>query len=244
MTDSPWEHRIQGWPGVAGGFVGRSQRPPGGRLMHCPRYAAALADIGLPDGPIVEAQQVHEAEVALVTERDLGSPPAPVTRIPGVDGLITELPGVALAIYVADCLAIYLHHRARPAIGLAHAGWRGLAADIPGVLLRGALRAFGGEPADLRIALSPCIGPCCFEVGEEVARVFEHISGVVDRSHPRPHVDLSGVAMAQLLAAGVWPEHIEVMPGCTRCEPERLASHRWDPERCGRNVALLALTPS
>ena len=90
------------------------------------------------------------------------------------------------------------------------------------------------------MALSPCIRACCFKVGEEVAVAFDGIPGVVDRSRPRPHVDMIAVVRRQLARAGVAEESIEVMAGCTRCEPERFASYRWDPERCGRNVALIA----
>lgn len=237
-----WEQRIEDWSGATGGFVGRSQRPEGGRLIASAKYAAALAEMGLPDGPIVEAQQVHGSRVAVIGAETLGPERPVAARIEGADALLTDLPGVVLAIYVADCLAVFLHHRARPGVGIAHAGWRGLAADIPGEMVRAALREWGGAAADLSCALSPCIEVCCFEVGEEVAEMFAQVPGAVDRSHERPHVDLRRVARARLEAVGVPPKQISDMSGCTRCEPERFASYRWDPERCGRNVALLALS--
>ncbi|MCD6361709.1 MAG: polyphenol oxidase family protein [Armatimonadetes bacterium] len=241
MRQSPWEYRIEGWPGVVGGFVGRTRRPAPERPADAPKFASALEDMGLPEGPLVEAQQVHGARVAVIDASTFAGRPAPVRRLEGVDGLLTDLPGQALAIYVADCLAVFMYHRARPGIGIAHAGWRGLAGDIPGEMVSTALRVWGGAPEDLSFALSPCIEMCCFEVGEEVAEVFDDIPGAVDRSGRRPHVDLRRVATARLVAAGVPAERIENLPGCTRCEPERFASYRWDPERCGRNIALLAL---
>lgn len=224
-----WEYELD-WPDVRGGFVGRSLREDRDGVL-----GRALEAMGGPR-TLVEAQQVHGGRVAVVGEGALrdGS-----VNIAGVDGFVTDAPGAALAIYVADCLAIFLSHEVAPAVGLAHAGWRGLAEDMPGTLVRAALEAFGGTPADLRVALSPCIRRCCFEVGEEVAGRFEAIPGAVDRSRERPHVDMIAVATAQLRAAGVPPERIEVMEGCTRCDPERFASYRWDPERCGRNVALI-----
>ena len=241
MRERPWEHGIDDWPGVTGGFVGRSQRPAGGRLIACEKYASALAEMGMPNGPIVEAQQVHGARLAMVVPAMLGEDRPQAACIEGVDALLTEVPGVALAIYVADCLAILMHHRERPGIGIAHAGWRGLEADIPGVMVRAALDAWGGAPGDMSFALSPCIEVCCFEVGEEVAAVFEEIPGAVDRSRRHPHVDLRRVARARLGSAGVASEQVFDLPGCTRCDPRRFASYRWDPERCGRNIALLAL---
>jgi hypothetical protein len=112
---------------------------------------------------------------------------------------------------------------------------------MPGALVRTALAAFGGKPTDLRAALSPCIRQCCFEVGEEVAEQFDAYEGAVDRSREKPHVDMVAVARAQLLQAGMAEARIEVMDGCTRCDPERFASYRWHPEHCGRNVALIGL---
>ncbi len=234
---SPWEHKLT-WPGVVGGFVGRSRRPRGAEDDTPDVLAAALAEMG--DGrTLVEAEQVHGDEVAHVTA-ELVRGSDRVVEIGGVDGLVTELEDVTLAIYVADCLAIFLHDPGRRVVGLAHAGWRGLAADMPGALVRSALE-FGGRADNLRVTLSPCIRACCFEVGEEVAAVFEHIPGAVDRSRERPHVDMIEVARRQLVQAGVPTERVEVMEGCTRCEPERFASYRWDPRRCGRNVALIGL---
>ncbi len=241
-TAGAFEDGIDHWDGVVGGFVARCERPVGGRLGDSDRYRAALSQMGLADGPIVEAQQVHGAGVTVVDRYLVGDAPEPVTRIEGVDGLVTDLPDLALAIYVADCLAIFMYHRARPAIGIAHAGWRGLADDMPGQLVRAALSAYGGVPEDLQFALSPCIEACCFEVGEEVAAVFEETAGAVIRDGERPHVDLRVVARARLHAAGVRDAQITEMAGCTRCEPERFSSYRWDPERCGRNVALVALS--
>jgi len=225
-----WAHQLN-WAGAAGGFVGRTVRDDREVTM-----TAALQAMG-GERVLVEAEQVHGGEVARVTREMLGGA---TVEVRGVDGLVTGLPGVALAIYVADCLAIFLQHRPTDAIGLAHAGWRGLAADMPGSLVHAALEAFGGEVGEMRVALSPCIRACCFEVGEEVAAAFDGIPGAVDCSRERPHVDMIAVACWQLERAGVPQANVEVLAGCTRCEPQRFASYRWDPERCGRNVALIA----
>jgi len=224
-----WEYELN-WPDVRGGFVGRSLRRDREGVL-----GRALEAMGGPR-TLVEAQQVHGGEVAVVGEGALRDESVYIAE---VDGFVTDAPRAALAIYVADCLAIFLSHERAPVVGLAHAGWRGLAEDMPGNLVRTALGGFGGSSSDLRLALSPCIRRCCFEVGEEVAGRFEAIPGAVDRSRERPHVDMIAVATAHLRAAGVPPARIEVMDGCTRCDPERFASYRWDPDRCGRNVALI-----
>ncbi|HCA47779.1 MAG TPA: peptidoglycan editing factor PgeF [Armatimonadetes bacterium] len=226
-----WETQLD-WPRVVGGFIGRTTRSTRAETV-----AEAVRSMG-GTRIIVDARQVHGAEVAVVDDAALDRECVTIER---VDGFVTASPRAALVIYVADCLAIFLSHEGAPAVGLAHAGWRGLAADMPGVLVRTALEAFGGSPSDLRLALSPCIRDCCFEVGEEVAEQFDAISGAVDRSHAKPHLDMIAIATAQLREAGVPAERIEVMDGCTRCDPKRFASYRWDRERCGRNVAMIGL---
>jgi len=189
----------------------------------------------------VEAEQVHGNEVAIVTPATWAVPGGAV-QLAGVDALLTDRPGVLLTLYVADCLAIYLWHRGRPAVGLAHAGWRGLAAKVAGKFAQAALEAYGGGPEDLEVILSPCIGPCCFEVGEQVAKAFDEAPGAVDRARERPHVDLRRVALVQLEALGVRPERVTVCQQCTRCEADRFASYRAQGEDCGRNLALVGLT--
>ncbi|MFP4249304.1 MAG: polyphenol oxidase family protein [Armatimonadota bacterium] len=227
-----WEYELD-WPGVCGGFVGRAAPEVRDAALH-----DALGAMG-GERVLVEAQQVHRGDVAVIRAEALNDGNV---HIGGVDGFVTNGVRAALAIYVADCLGLFLSHEAAPAVGVAHAGWRGLAAGMPGALVRTALDAFGGSPEGMRVALSPCIRQCCFEVGEEVAEQFGAIRGAVDRSRSKPHVDMIAVATAQLREAGISPARIEVMEGCTRCEPRRFASYRWDPQRCGRNIALIGLS--
>lgn len=226
-----WLYELN-WPKVAGGFLGRTIR-----ATRAETIAAAVRSMG-GERTLVDAQQVHGGDVARIRAEDLRGDTVCIGR---VDGFVTDRAEAVLAIYVADCLAIFLSHEGASAVGLAHAGWRGLVADIPGTLVRTALEEFGGTAGDLRAALSPCIRRCCFEVGEEVAEQFDAIPGAVDRSCAKPHVDMIAVATAQLRDAGVPANRIEVMDGCTRCDPKRFASYRWDRERCGRNVALIGL---
>lgn len=239
-----WAFRIENRSDAVGGFVGKTRRPDQGRFDEASEMVEALKDMGAVAWPLVEAEQVHGSKVAIVTSETLRAAAAAdrPLRLAGIDGLLTDQRGVALAIYVADCLAVYLQHRARPAVGLAHAGWRGLAVGLAGKLARKALDAYGGSPQDLDLILSPCIGPCCFEVGEEVAAAFEEVPGAVGRSRELPHVDLRRVARAQLEAAGVPRGQVQMWPECTRCDPDRFASYRAEGEDCGTNVALIGLS--
>ncbi len=111
---------------------------------------------------VVHAHLVHGADVARVTQADNG------TWVEHVDGLITDQPGCVLSMNYADCAPIFLYDPRRRAIGLGHAGWRGTVADLPGAMVRAMTAEFGSDPADLIAAVGPCIGPCCYEVGDDV----------------------------------------------------------------------------
>ncbi len=111
---------------------------------------------------VVHAHLVHGATVARVTTAENG------TWVHHVDGLISDQPGCVLTMSFADCAPILLYDPVHRAIGLGHAGWKGAVADLPGALVRAMSQQFGSDPADLLAAVGPCIGPCCYEVGEIV----------------------------------------------------------------------------
>lgn len=193
-------------------------------------FAAAL---GHRDLPIARATQVHGARAVTVGE----APPRGEVRDAGeCDILATSLPGVALAVQTADCVPILL--AGGDAVGAAHAGWRGSALDVAGKAVA-ALGSLGAGPGDLRVWIGPSIGPCCYEVGGEVA---VHFGGNFLRapSGGRYRLDLAAVNRAQLVAAGVPPESISVHPACTRCGGEKYASYRRDGAAAGRMIAMIA----
>ena len=111
---------------------------------------------------VVHAHLVHGATVARVTTAENG------TWVHHVDGLVTDQPGCVLTMSFADCAPILLYDPVQRAIGLGHAGWKGAVADLPGALVRAMGEQFGSDPAHLLAAVGPCIGPCCYEVGEIV----------------------------------------------------------------------------
>ncbi|MFO7549425.1 MAG: polyphenol oxidase family protein [Acidimicrobiia bacterium] len=150
--------------------------------------------------------QVHGAGVVLASAAGDQGP---------ADAVFTQTPGLPLAVFTADCLGVVVE--AERGVGVAHAGWRGLAAGVIGELVR-AMHDAGIEP--LRAAVGPSIGACCYEVGPEVVAAFPgHIGHTTWGS---PSVDLWGVAAAQLEPIPVW------MAGrCTRHEPGCF-SHRAD----------------
>jgi purine-nucleoside/S-methyl-5'-thioadenosine phosphorylase / adenosine deaminase len=154
----------------------------------------------------------------------------PASRGERADGLWTDEPGLPILAMSADCLPLVLARTdgRGPAVGVLHAGWRGLLEGIAG----SGVEALGG--GDLAAAIGPGIGPCCYEVGEEVAAPFRERFGddvVRDR-----RLDLWTSAERALRAAGV--ERIHRVDRCTACEPETFFSHRRDRGRTGRQGVI------
>ena len=147
--------------------------------------------------------------------------------LPKVDGHTTTVKGTPLMVLVADCLPVALATPER--VVMLHCGWRGLAA---GIVERG-LELFEEPPRDV---LGPSIGPCCYEVGEEVLAEFSDLQGVASGRM----LSLSMVAQQKLLARGV--TKIDSFPLCTSCRPELFFSHRRDNGVTGRQAGLVWLT--
>jgi YfiH family protein len=201
-------------PGLAeAGFVGRRLTPDGKSPI---------------DGrPLVRLEQIHSATVTRADEPGV---------FPACDAVISAAPGLTLTVRTADCLPAVLVSSSH-GIALVHAGWRGLAAGI----LERATRGFP-DPAALTALLGPAIGPCCFEVGPEVAAAFPHALRRPPRS-AKAHVDLVGAARTRLAGAGVPEESIHASGICTRCHQHLLHSHRGSGGDRGRLVAFAAAEP-
>jgi YfiH family protein len=196
-----------------------------------------LASAGLDDSRLAWARQVHGSAVARVG-------PAGGRFPEGVDVLVTAAPGVGLSIFTADCIALSLCDESAGALSVAHAGWRGIARDVPGVAVA-AVRELGARPDRLRVTLSPAIGPCCYEVDEPVTSALAAAFPDLWRSWVTParprHVmlDLWSACEALLARAGVDPARIENPRLCTACRRDVFYSYRkGDP---GRLVTVAAL---
>ena len=180
-----------------------------------------------PDGATM-AWQRHGSTVARAQPRGIVTPG---TVYDHCDGLWSDEQGRAMLLLTADCLpiAIVRSDARRPAVTILHAGWRGLLAGI----VAAGVRTLGA--GGLSAAIGPAIGPCCYEVGEEVATPFRETFGddVVDRDG---RLDLWTAAERALRAAGV--EHVERFDLCTSCEPDRFFSHRRDHGRTGRQGVI------
>jgi YfiH family protein len=174
-------------------------------------------------------RQVHGDRVVPL---DAGGPPCEEA-----DAVTTAAPGVAACVSVADCVPVLLADPRSGAVAAVHAGWRGSLARIAARAVEALVRAHGARPEELLAAVGPSIGPCCYEVSEDLARQFREAFG--DAALPAPRrLDLWHANAAALAEAGV--RRADVLRRCTSCERERFFSHRRDRGRTGRQVGFVA----
>ena len=200
---------------------------------------AELLGIGMED--FVVTKQTHSDIVRPVDGSDRGYALVEGAS-PECDALVTNTPGVALVIYTADCTPILLWDPVTGAVGAAHAGWRGTAADIAGKTARAMEKAFGCDPGNIRAAIGPNIGPCCFETDADVPQAMVDALGEDAKDCIRPSGDKYYVNLKELNArflrrAGV--QHIEISTDCTHCQPDRFWSHRYTGGLRGSQGAII-----
>ena len=222
------------------------------------RFQSAL---GAVDLPLVTLKQIHSDVIHVFDS-------APSESCRG-DALLTNRPGLLLAVQTADCVPVLLVDPKKRAIAAIHAGWRGTLARIVAKTIGAMQMHFATRPRDLLAAIGPCIGPCCYEVGTEVATQF--LSQFPDASsyfdelrtgdepnplqwlnmappghQPPPKnvlLDLRKANRSQLLAAGLQPRNIHVVDLCTACRPDLLFSYRKQGPGTGRHLSAIALRP-
>lgn len=190
---------------------------------------------------LVLTHQTHTDRVLRVGSADRGRGLF-VPMEPECDALITNEPGVGLVVFTADCTPILLWDPVTGAVGAAHAGWRGTAAGIAAKTVAAMADSFGSNPAQLRAAIGPNIGPCCFETDADVPQAMKAALGSAVAPFIQPagakfHVDLKGLNRVWLQKAGV--THIDVSTDCTACQPNRFWSHRVAGSSRGSQAALI-----
>jgi YfiH family protein len=185
---------------------------------------ASLAAAAAFRGKVYRLRQVHSSSVVVVDDER----PQDIGRLEA-DALVTGRRGILLTVWVADCVPVLLADGRGRCAAAVHAGWRGLVGRIIPATLSVMISGFGIGSGDVAASIGPSIGPCCYEVGEDVAERLAASCGdpsVILRGEGRPAADLRAVARRQLLAASVDPAAIDVVEACTRCDGARLFSHR------------------
>ncbi len=198
-----------------------------------------LQALGIGDCPLVTLNQFHTDRVIIQGSRIAAEEPSG-------DALITDQPGIILAIQVADCAPILVIDRRNRVIAAVHAGWRGTAQRIVIKTLNTMKSHFGTMPADCRLAVGPTIDRCCYEVGKEVITLYKkNLPSWKDflflGSSDEGYLSLAKANIQQMREIGVAPEQILSADLCTSCHGELFFSHRGECGTTGRMMALVMM---
>jgi len=274
LASIPW--LVHGFSTRAGGvsraYGGKSLNlgftPEDSRRAVEQNRAAFLRELGAVrkghELPLVTVRQIHSDLIHCVPEM----PEAPLAG----DGLVTQTPGLLLAILTADCLPVILADTKRRAIGVFHAGWRGTVKRIAEKGVGEMQRWFGSRPRDIKAAIGPGVHGCCYSVGPEVrtqfesqfeygSKLFREVEEIdpVREKYPllfltarapghselpkKIFLDLVEANRRQLLAVGVPAKNISASPLCTSCHTDLLFSHRAEKGVTGRMMAVAGIRP-
>jgi YfiH family protein len=199
-------------------------------------HGFGMRDSVTPDD-IRTAKQIHSS-IVLDAEALAGGVSGAVDT-PRADALVSRRGGVRIGVKTADCVPVLLVDPVNRAVAAIHAGWRGSAANIVGAAIRQLTTKWGTRPENLRAAIGPSIGLCCYEVGPEVARQFETWLPELASLSGHAHLDLPAVNEWQLREAGV--TDIWKSGECTFCMADRFFSFRRERERAGRMMSFIGL---
>jgi YfiH family protein len=194
--------------------------------------------------------QTHTTNIRVVTDEDRGKGPDRARDYTDIDGLVTNVPGIILGTFHADCPPVYFIDPAKRAIGLSHSGWKGTKGKIAARTIEKMAENYGTDPKDLICAIGPSICGECYEIGSDVADEFATAfteNELIENGILIPYPDgkyrlyLWNAIKLTLIQAGVKEENIITTDICTRCNPQLLFSHRIHGENRGNLCAFLSL---
>jgi len=196
----------------------------------------------------MRVKQVHGNSVRILKKGAV--PDDAANARPDGDAVVSNHPGLALAVMVADCNPILVVDPKRKAAAAIHAGWRGTCARVGPAAINTMRREFGSDPSDLIAAIGPSVGPDDYEVGESLLEAFAaagHSNADIDRwfirSKPKPHLDLWTANRDQLAAAGLHADHIYICGLSTVSHPDVFDSYRVAGEKAGRMAGIIVVPP-
>ncbi len=270
--DIPEQYELKAWqdlmPGLSAGFTGRSggagEHPYGDLnlafhvgddpdvvLENRRRLAGAL---GFPAETWTCGEQVHGVDVAVVREGDRGKGYRDrSSAFQATDGLVTNVPNVLLTSFYADCVPLYFLDPVNRVVGLAHAGWKGTVGRIAEAVLTKMEQEYGSRRSDIRTAIGPSIGECCYEVDEHVMeQVRNAFAGIPEEEwapkiaipstrKDRSMLNLKEMNRIIMIKAGILPTHIECTSWCTSCHSDRFFSYRKHNGVTGRMASWVGL---
>ncbi|MDD9270043.1 peptidoglycan editing factor PgeF [Paenibacillus sp. GCM10023248] len=222
---------------------------------HVIRNRELLAEaVGEPFEAFTYGEQVHGNEIAIVRQADKGrGRTSRESAIQARDGFVTNEKGIVLCAQFADCVPLFFYDPVRHVAGLSHAGWKGSVLNISMATISLMTHTFGSQPSDIRAAIGPSIGVCCYEVDRTVAdRVYavlaeiqasqaEQLEVIRSKENGKYMLNLQELNRKLLRQAGILSSHIEVSQLCTSCRTDTFFSHRREGGSTGRMVAWIGL---
>ena len=211
-------------------------------------YHRIAKSIGVKCENMVLSQQTHTTNVRVVTEKDKGKGIVKPLDYTDVDGMVTNIHGICLVTFYADCVPLYFVDPVQKAIGLSHSGWRGTVGKIGKETILKMEEQYGSDPKDILAAVGPSICKDCYEVSEDV--ILEFQKNFKERywkdlfyrkENGKYQLDLWKANEIIFKESGILPEHIAATNVCTHCNSEILYSHRTSGDRRGNLAAFLAL---
>lgn len=208
------------------------------------RFCEALH---VPFSDVVLSSQYHHSNILKVTDEHRGMGVHRKRNFEDVDGLRTDIKGLPLVTFYADCVPVFFYDTENNKIAVTHAGWRGTALGIVRELIQ-AWQEEGSQLEHIRVGIGPAICQSCYEVTEEVIDAMNYeFASEYYTYYPeknRYHIDLKGLNKAIIIMSGVKDEHIEVTDYCTKCHPSLFFSHREHGNNRGTQIGLMMLKES
>lgn len=207
-------------------------------------YRRAGEIFGVTKDDFVITKQVHEIEVREVSEADRHVVGTPVPY--DADGLVTNMKGQPILIYIADCVPVLLEDAEAGVVSAVHCGWKSSVADILGVAV-GKMIKLGAKSENIHAAIGASIGKCCFECDDDVPEAVEKYlggdtEGLLERKeNGKTHIDLRGANCRRLLQLGLKAGNIDVSDECTMCNQDKYWSHRGSEGVRGSMAAVIML---
>ncbi len=204
--------------------------------------------MGIRCEDMVFTHQTHTTNVRIVSEEDRGCGIIKPRTYSDVDGLVTNIPGICLVTFYADCVPLYFVDPVKKVIGLSHSGWRGTVGKIGRVTIDKMCREYGSNPEDILAAVGPSICQNCYEVSENVIILFQENFQeefwpelFYKKANGKYQLNLWKANELIFREGGILPEHIAVTNLCTHCNSEIMYSHRQAGDKRGNLCAFLAL---
>lgn len=210
-------------------------------------YKILFSALGLDENKAVLSHQTHTDNIRIVTQRDIGKGITKPRDYENVDGLITDIPGIALVTQYADCVPLLFFDPQKKVAAASHGGWRGTVAQIAEKTVNTMCSFYNCNPKNILAAIGPSIGRCCYEVDDKVIEKVNCIDYLnlkdcyIKKANGKYNLSLQQTNLQIMLHAGIKRENICISDLCTCCHSEYFHSHRATGGSRGNLAAVIAI---